>query len=281
MYDTFDKEFLGKRIKDLRNKRKKQYEEALNEPDNPFRRFSFCSTQALLAKKIKVERRAVIGWENGTNAPSIENLVKLSNILECNIDYFFGANDYPDIFPTVALANHFSGISPDIIQYGLEHPDYLDCLNFFMRPDNCSSLFNDVTLSAWRKFWIDSSLPKITNSFKEDILKAYDEYSAITPIHDINKKSYTEFLKNKFPEKKIILRKEKKENETGFIIKGCFEPIIYQRFFVNKKFDYPKFIQYLSDTTFEPLSRNALIESQKSKLAKAFINLFTRYLEEE
>ncbi len=106
-------------------------------------------------------------------------------------------------------------------------------------------------------------------------------YSAITPIHNVNKKSYTEFLKKKFPEKKMIFRKEKREKETGFVIEGCFEPIAYQSFFVNKKFDYPKFIQYLSDTTFEPLSHNALIESQKSKLAKAFINLLTRYLEEE
>lgn len=279
MYDTFNKESLGKRIKDLRSKRKKQYEESLNEPNNPFKRFSFCRTQALLAKELKVERRAVSGWENGTNAPSVENLVKLSNILECNIDYFFGANDYPDTFPPVALASHFSGISPDIIQYGIEHPDYLDCLNFFMRPDNCGSLFNDITLSVWRKFWIDASLAGIKHPFKDEVYKAYDEFSAITPINEVNKKNYSEFLKNKFPEDKLIIQTGKKSN--GYVIKGCFEAIDYQYFFDNKKFNYTKFIKYLSDITFEPLSHNAIIESQKMRIAKFFTNLFTQYLKEK
>ena len=57
------------------------------------------------------------------------------------------------------------------------------------------------------------------------MLAAYSLYSAITPIHDINKKSYTEFLKNHFPEKKLIFKKEKKVNEKGFVLKGCFKPI--------------------------------------------------------
>ncbi len=277
VYDNFDKYSLSIRIKELRIKRKKQYEESMREPESPFQQFSFCKTQALLAQKMKVERRTIIGWENGTSIPSVENLVKLASILKCNIDYFFGANDYPDASSTVALASHFSGISPEIIQYGLNHPDYLDCLNFFMHPDNCSSLFNNITLSVWRKFWIDASLPKITNSFKKEILAAYNSYSAIYPIQDINKKTYIDFLKQRFPEERLIFSKKKKENKIGFVI----EPIVYKNFFEGKKFLYNKFIQYLADTTFEPLKNNALIESQKMRLAKAFIDLFTKYLKEE
>ena len=67
---------------------------------------------------------------------------------------------------------------------------------------------------------------------------------------------------------------------NGYIIKGCFEFVDYNSFFDDKVFNYQKFIQYLVDATFEQLSHNALIESQKIKLANAFVNLFTRYLEE-
>lgn len=51
VYDNFDKYSLSIRIKELRIKRKKQYEESMREPESPFQQFSFCKTQALLAQK--------------------------------------------------------------------------------------------------------------------------------------------------------------------------------------------------------------------------------------
>ena len=277
MYDNFNKELLGSRIFAIRNKRWEQYKDAEGEENNPFLKYAYCKTQASLAQKIGVERRSILGWETGTNAPSIENLVKLSDVLDCGIEYFLGANDYMDVTP-IALSAHFSGISSDIIRYGIDNPDYLDCLNFFMRPENCKSLFNNMTISAWRKYWIDASLPQIKQPFKDEVYKAYDEYSAITPINEVNKKSYTEFLKRRFPESKLVLNKKKKKN--GYVIQGCFELVDYQSFLTNKLFNHSEFIRFLSDTTFEPLSHNALIEAQKMNLAKHFIHLFTRYLEE-
>ena len=124
-----------------------------------------------------------------------------------------------------------------------------------MHPDNCKTLFNNVTISAWRKYWINAGLPKIKEPFKSEVYKAYDEYSAITPISKVNKNSYTEFLKMRFPEKKLVFKKEERK--------------------------YNSFIKFLADTTFEPLSHNALIEAQKMNLAKFFCNLFTRYLEQD
>lgn len=278
MYDNFNNDILGKRIRAIREKRQEQYKNSEESDDSPYKKYKFCKSQNSLAKKIGVERRAIIGWESGTNAPSVRNLVKLSDALDCGIDYFLGAIDYMDISP-ISLSAHFSGISPDIINYGLENPDYLECLNFFMHPDNCKTLFNNVTISAWRKYWINAGLPKIKEPFKSEVYKAYDEYSAITPISKVNKNSYTEFLKMRFPEKKLVFKKE--ERKKGYILKGSFEFPDYQSFFENKQFKYNSFIKFLADTTFEPLSHNALIEAQKMNLAKFFCNLFTRYLEQD
>lgn len=278
MYDNFNNELLKTRIRNIREKRWKQYKDSEGLEDSPYKKYSFCKTQSSIAKELGVERRAIIAWESGANAPSIQNLVALSKALDCGIDYFLGAVDYMDISP-ISWSAHFSGISPDIISYGLENPDYLECLNFFMHPDNCKTLFNNVTISAWRKYWTNASLPKIKEPFKSEVYKAYDEYSAITPIDDVNIKSYISFLKNYFPEKKLVLKRE--EKKTGYVLKGSFEYYDYLSFFDNKQFKYEDFIQYLADATFEPLSHNALIEAQKMNLAKFFCNLFTRYLEQD
>lgn len=273
---------LAKRIKSTRRMRKSQYKEYLKCPDlfpEEYKEYAPCRSQDALGEAINVSRQTIVDWEKGNTCPSIESLIQLCKVFNCNPDYLLGFVETPVIEP-VSIAHFFSHISSDIIKYGLEHEDYLDCLNFFMLPENCSSLFNEVTITECRKFWIDSSLHNIKNSFKDEVIKAYIEYSAVTPFQNINKNSYTSFLQKRFPEKKLILKSIKKENEDGFVIKGCFEPLVYYRFFDdNNVFNYHKFIQYLVDTTFEPLSHNALIESQKSKLANAFVNLFTRYLE--
>lgn len=279
---NYDISMLAKRIKSTRKLRESQYKEYLKYPDlspEEYKAYARCCSQAALAEAVNVTRQTIIDWEKGNTYPTIDKLIQLCKAFNCNPDYLLGFIENPVTEP-VSIAHYYSHISTEIIDYGLKNEDYLDCLNFFMLPENCASLFNNVTLTAWRKFWIDSNLHNIKNSFKDEVIKAYIEYSAVTPIQNINKNSYTSFPKNRFPEKKLILKSKKKENEDGFVIKGCFEPLVYYSFFYdNNEFNYHKFIHYLVDTTFEPLSHNALIESQKTKLANAFVNLFTRYLE--
>ena len=274
MYDKIE---FANRIHELRKTRWNQYKSSLRDKNSPNRKYAYCKTQGSLAIELGVERRAVNGWETGTNSPSLENLVNLCDLLDCNIDYLLGANDYAEVSP-IALASHFSGISPEIIKYGKENSDYLDCLNYFMLPENCSSLFNKITLATWKKFQIDSSLKNIKSPLKEDIFRFFDEFNAITPFNELNKNKYKDFLKSKLPKEKLIL--SSKKSKKGIYIKACFIPSIYQNFFPDKEFDYTAFINYLVDYTFEPLSHNAMIELQKAKLSHAFTNLFTKYLEE-
>ena len=279
---NYDISVLAENIKSTRKLRKSQYNEYLQNSDllpKEYEKYASCVSQSSLADAVNVSRQTIIDWEKGNTYPTIDKLIQLCKVFNCNPDYLLGFIKNPVIEP-VSTAHFFSHISSEIIDYGLKNEDYLDCLNFFMLPENCASLFNEVTLSAWRKFWIDSSLSNIKNPFKDEVLKAYAEFTAVTPITDISKKTYADFLRKRFPEKKLILKARNKENGNGYIIKGCFELVDYNSFFDDKVFNYQKFIQYLVDTTFEQLSHNALIESQKIKLANAFVNLFTRYLEE-
>ncbi|MFR5666009.1 MAG: helix-turn-helix domain-containing protein [Enterocloster bolteae] len=258
--NQYDINMLNTRLKEMRSLRK--------------------LTQQELADAIGVKRQAIINWEKkGKNTiPSIENLVELCETLDCSMDYLLGSVDTPEIEP-ISKASHYSGISAKIIRYGIEHPDFLDCLNFFMSPDNIADLFSSVTLETWKKFWINSTIKEINGELKEKILSFYDEYISITPFEAINADSYKKFLQRKLPREKITLKADK--SDSKIYIKKCFSLITYQNFFSNKEFNYSTFINYLVEHTFEPCSHNVIIEIQKNKLANKFAELFTKYLVEE
>ena len=234
--------------------------------------------QQELADSIGVKRQAIINWEKekDNTLPAIENLVDLCETLDCSMDYLLGSVDSPEIEP-ISKASHYSGIKPEIIRTGIDNPDYLDCINFFMHPDNCSDIFNSVTLNTWRKFWTDMSLDEINGELKEAIIKYYDEYISITPFESVNRKTYKSFLENKLPREKISLKAE--TTGSKIYIKKCVTLLTYQNFFKDKEFDYSLFITYLVDHTFEPLSHNTMIEIQKNKLSHRFAELFIKYLE--
>lgn len=244
---------------------------------NQYKSFKTCTSQEALAEAIHVKRQTIIEWEKGARYPSIQNLILLCSEFKCNMDYLIGFVETPITEP-VSIAHYFSNIDSSIIKYGLENEDYLRCLNFFMLPENCADLFNEFTISAWRDYIKKSAIEDIQSPLKEDVIKAYNEYSAITPIQNISKSTYKSFLKKKFPEHKIALTKTPTAN--GYIIKNCFNRITYQNFYEGKEFNYSSFINYLVEHTFKQLSQNALIESKKNILAKKFIELFEKYLNE-
>ena len=45
-------------------------------------------TQEYLAKELNISRQAVSKWEKGLSEPSMDNLVKISEIFRVDIDYF-------------------------------------------------------------------------------------------------------------------------------------------------------------------------------------------------
>ena len=268
MYDISK---IPERIKQIRKFRYLQYK---NNPTNNSK-YEICKSQEKLAEALNVERRTIIKWENGSSIPTIENLIALSDFLDCSLDYFLGLGDIPEADP-IAKVSYYSKISAEIIKYGLENPDYLDCLNFFMLPKNCKSLFNNMTLCEWKKFWINTSIKNIDQPLKDKLTKIFNEFIAVTPFNIQNKKSYKAFLKSKLPQNSLVFNSKK--TASGINIKASFNPLIYQNFFTNKEFIYSDFIDYLVDNTYEPLLQSVNIELQKEKLSKAFIDLFTEYL---
>lgn len=255
------------------------YLEHSKEADNKFIKYSCCRTQEELAEKLGVERRTIGNWETGKSTPPLEKLIQLSELFDCSIDYFFGTGDLPEIDP-ISKAAHYSGISPKIIRFGLENPDYLDCLNFFMLPDNCSALFNDITLNAGREYTINQELEELKEPLKSAVINVFEKFSAVTPISKCNKETYKKFLISALPENKLTFTT--KRSSKGLNIKANLKLIRYQQLslFNESEHRYYDFINYLTDYTYEPLMKKSVLEIQKNKLAKMFVSLFEKYLSE-
>ena len=56
-------------------------------------RQDFNLTQEELAKKIDTSRSNIANYENNKNMPSIDILSKLSEILDCSVDFLLGKSD--------------------------------------------------------------------------------------------------------------------------------------------------------------------------------------------
>ncbi|MBR5439768.1 MAG: helix-turn-helix transcriptional regulator [Clostridia bacterium] len=56
-------------------------------------RKSFNLTQREMANKLGITQPSYIRYENGTAEPSLENLVKIADILNISVDYLLGRAD--------------------------------------------------------------------------------------------------------------------------------------------------------------------------------------------
>lgn len=274
-----DIENIQTQLSKLRKSRYELYMENRDIKDNPYAKYACCKNKETLAIAMKLDRRTIGKWESGQAIPTIENLIELSKILNCSVEYFLGTGNDSAIIASIEEAAHYSQISPAIIKYGLEHPDYLDCLNFFMLPKNCSSLFNKITLCAWKKYWITSELSEIKSPLKERIMEVFNEFNAVTPFDKNNKNSYKNFLRSKFPSNSLYIGKSIRKNAVGFNIKLSLPLKKYKGLLTPENtINYDEFINYLADYTYDKLIQNSILEAQKVNLAKTFINLFTKYL---
>ncbi|MDT8715761.1 helix-turn-helix transcriptional regulator [Clostridium sp. 19966] len=269
----YDKFVLCKRIKEIRLNRRKLYQDN----SDKYEKYFCCTTQENFADSLHIDRRTIIKWEKGESIPPLDKLLDICNLVDCNIEYLLGADDMSEISP-IAIASHYSKISSEIIRYGLENPDYLDCLNFFMHPDNCSELFNKFTLSAWKEFNANQSLKELKEPLTSTVIDAFSKFSAFTPINEYKKETYKKFLLSELPESKISFSSKNVKNKIS--IKACLILGRYNELSLSSESDhqYEDFINYLIEYTYEPLMNKAVLEIQQSRLASAFISLFSDYL---
>lgn len=270
MYNT---NIFSEQLKKLRKNRWKLYEN-FNEG---YEKYKCCKSQETFAEYLGVERRTISSWEKGKTLPSLETVVLICEILDCPIEFLLNNFEIPELAP-ISNASLYSGISTEIIKKALNDPEYLDFLNFFMNPENCSALLNDITLSNWKQYWIKTTLKGLDKTFKEWITDIFKNFIATTPFYNITERSYKTFLKSKFPEDSISFSSKLSKTEITIKVKKNMK--IYKKIVINGTFDYASFIDYLAKQTYMPLRQAELLELEKNKLATSFVDLFTKYIEQ-
>lgn len=277
MSHIYDTKSFGKRLTNLRKKRWEQYKSNINKKNNPYKKYAYCRTQDSLANELGIERRTVGKWELGTSFPSLDTAAELSNLLGCNLDYLLGADDTEGFSPVV-IASHYSGISEDIITYATENSDYQDCLNYFMHPDNCSMLFNSLTLTSWKEYLSEHDFDLIKAPLKTLIEDIFHQYQAFTPFSKYGLESYKEHVLSSIPIDMISFGSHKADERIN--VNSCLPDSVVKGLSLNSKNknSYESFIDYIVNCSYETLNTRALLEVKKNELAKSFINLFENYL---
>ncbi|SDY16306.1 Helix-turn-helix [Ruminococcaceae bacterium YAD3003] len=262
------KETVGNRIQSRRKERYELYLQHEGENNNPYKRFAFCKDQGTFAKKVGVSRKAIVCWENGDTFPAIDNLVIICELLESNLEYFVGFFDC-DGFSPIALCHHFSKIDKDILETAKSDGDYLDFLNFFMKPENIKPLVNETTLNGWRKFKADLAISTIEEPLKTMIKEAYEKYDAFNLYNEQSNKTYKAYLKTHIS----------KDTLKASMIKKSLPAKDALQFIKNGRvINYDKFIDYIADATYSSLRNYAILERNKEKLGQQFAELFTKYI---
>lgn len=54
-------------------------------------------TQEMVAEKLNVSKAAVSGYESGKRFPDMGTLSKISDVLNCSVDYLLGKSDQPEL----------------------------------------------------------------------------------------------------------------------------------------------------------------------------------------
>ncbi len=307
----YEKLFIFK-FKLLRKWRYQLYLNHQSESPNPYERFSCCHTQDTFAEKINVERRTIGRWEKGKTFPSLDKIIAICQALDCDINFLLtyeiteknsnafdnyinfydedidkidikkiDISDWKTGFDPSMLAYKYSGISPDIITYAINNDDYLKCLNFFMHPDNCSTLFNDIMLTSWKNFLsTNGHLDDLSGTLKSTIINIFHRYQAVTPLGSFNKESYKAWIKEELPPNKLSFSSHMIADRI------CLAKCLSSERFTelglsdeNSK-SYDIFLEYIATYSFNVLTDNLILNIQKDTLGKSFVQLFEKFLSE-
>lgn len=266
---NYDKKLICKHLKELRISRYKKDE-----------KYAFCKSQESFAEKLKLERRTISSWERGKTLPSLCNLIEICNILDCNIEYLLGADEIPYI-NSVSKVCHFTNIKPEIISNAMDNSDYLDCLNFFMLPENCSELFEPITLSAWKKFWINENLSKIKSNFLLNLLrKLFNQFYLTTPTKDITQDMFSKFLNENIHEDMLNFTDSGNDSKKCIYVRNSLSLLAYQDFKskCDEKNLYNTFIDFICTLCFNSFLNEIYIDLQKEKISDKFLIILDKYL---
>ncbi|MCR5383395.1 MAG: helix-turn-helix transcriptional regulator [Saccharofermentans sp.] len=278
----YNQQDFGKRITDRREELSKIYEEHETEPNNPYRRYQFCTSQSRIGELLDCNRRTVGNWEAGTSVPDLQQAYGLALILDMRLDHLLGFqeldNKYREMYDVSATdtAHLLTGINKDILAKIMLDKDigYLNILNAFMHPKNCSYMLGLISNVDLIRSFQKTELTHIKEPLKTSIIQAYDMYRATYGMERCTLEGFTESLSEYLNPGIVNLSARKKEKTI--LVKTCIEKQIREQI---KFSDYESFIASLANYSYERLRNMEQYKTYKHLLIEQFSSFVDAYIE--
>lgn len=169
-------------------------------------------TQEELAKKINTSRSNIANYENDKNMPSVEMLEKLSNTLDCSIDYLMGLTTH---------INPKEDLEKALYKFDLTEKEYYDAINCFMSDTiqglSFVLLFSDENMSNTKEYRVLLTILSYVSDYIANISLLNDK-TTINPL--IREKFQQELEKAYRPAKKLLLSLDKNKIIHNYAVKN-------------------------------------------------------------
>ena len=169
-------------------------------------------TQEELAKKINTSRSNIANYENDKNMPSVEMLEKLSNTLDCSIDYLMGLTTH---------INPKEDLEKALYKFDLTEKEYYDAINCFMSDTiqglSFVLLFPDENMSNTKEYRVLLTILSYVSDYIANISLPNDK-TTINPL--IREKFQQELEKAYRPAKKLLLSLDKNKIIHNYAVKN-------------------------------------------------------------
>ncbi len=152
--------------------------------------------------------------------------------------------------------------------------EYLNMLNAFMHPENCSFLLGLIANADAVRGFKKTELNGINEPLKSTIIRAFDNDRAINGLYNSNLDSFKESL-DSFLNPGIINLSKRKKEKTVFV-RACVDKSIRDQIDLS---DHNTFIASLADYCYERLCNMEQYKMYMHQLTEQFARFVDDYIE--
>lgn len=274
MFDLDDKKAFGKRLVELRQQRYKESPDKFPYCKN---QASFCQEISSLDKEGKAFRRQTLGcWENGASYPTVQRILILCKLLECDPDFLLGYGK--TVSKDIEFISDFTGLERRSIEALKTNTDFIPFLNYILTSNDFMKLVSYIEKEA-TCFYVDKDL---TSHYKSVLLRrmkaAFDRSLALSTPFD----HFPAIYKRELSQELSGFRKNGIENGILIHISESIRNEILrakgEREIPDESDEYYSLvIDFLAEFSCDPFSYEKECAQRKGRFAQIFIELLDDY----
>lgn len=274
MGNKYDINSFGENLKKLRIDRYKT---------NPEKYF-YCKSNESLAEMLVHDRRTIGNWKKNVSHPNIEDVIKLCNYLDCDMDYLLNASDQP-VKSTHEVAE-YTGIEYDNVVSIINNKPLRNFLNYMLSSEEFNTLVSGINNEFINQYISSDILSVYKAPLMNRIKSAYAKFHAQVSPFEISPEKVRDFLMKEIPFTNF--RKSSKDTFNTFLYENLSSDRINQIMITNKftstTDEYTIYNAFISDTvscTYEIMEYMHTHELRLFHLAQSFLSIVNGYVKKQ